>query len=110
MLCASALAVEAAATVAAEHAYRQHGVHDALNSPSGRLDRFGAFGLGTLMPLGLLAVGLLQGNRSGRFSTAASLAVLAGSLTMRIAVMGAGDVSASRPEISMRFAQPRQNN
>ena len=45
----------------------------------------------------------------GRFrllSSAVSLAVLAGSFAMRVRVLGEGDRSARRPDVTMRFAQP----
>ena len=41
--------------------------------------------------------------------TVASLAALAGSLTMRIQVMNQGDESARRPEVSMRFAYSEEH-
>ncbi|HQT75911.1 MAG TPA: polysulfide reductase NrfD [Rhodopila sp.] len=106
-VCAGALAVEVAATVVADEEYRRTGVDEALKSPSGRLDTIGAFDVGTVVPLGLLAFGLLHGGRSRPLSSMASLAVLGGSLMMRIAVIGSGDVSASRPDISLRFMQKR---
>lgn len=106
-VCAGALAVEVAATVAADETYRKTGVDQALKSISGQLDTLGAFDLGTVVPLGLLTFGLLHGGRSRPLSSMASLAVLGGSLAMRIAVIGSGDVSASRPDISLRFMQKR---
>ncbi len=106
-ICAGALAVELAATLAAENEFRRTGVDRALDSPYGQLDRIGAVGLGTLLPLGLLGVALLTGNRSRSLSGAASCAVIGGSLLMRIAVIGSGDVSARQPEISLRYTQPR---
>jgi hypothetical protein len=36
----------------------------------------------------------------------ASIAVLAGSLLLRVSIMSAGDQSAERPEISFRFSRP----
>jgi formate-dependent nitrite reductase membrane component NrfD len=107
MVCAGALAVEMAATVAADEEYRRRGVAEAQKSPSGELDTVGALDLGTVVPLGLLAFSLLTGGRSRPLSSLASLAVLGGGLLMRIAVIGSGDVSASRPDISLRFTQPR---
>jgi formate-dependent nitrite reductase membrane component NrfD len=107
MVCAGALGVEIAATVAADEEYRRRGIYDAMHSPGGRMDTLGAFDLGTVAPLGLLALNLVLGGRSRTLSAAASTAVLGGSLLMRIAVLAAGDESASRPEISMRFAQPQ---
>jgi hypothetical protein len=63
--------------------------------------------LAIAVPLGLFALSLLCPRRSRSLSTAASMGVLAGSLAMRINVMSEGDESARRPELSMRFAQPR---
>ena len=64
-------------------------------------------GFGVVLPLGLYMASLLLTRRRSRtLTTAASLAVLGGSLAMRIWVMAAGDESARRPEISMGFAQP----
>jgi formate-dependent nitrite reductase membrane component NrfD len=107
MVCAGALGVELAASTAADEEYRRRGIHDALHSPGGRMDALGGIGVGTVVPLGLLAINLLFGGRSRTLSAAASAAVLGGSLMMRIAVLASGDESASRPEISMRFAQPQ---
>ena len=76
-------------------------------SAGGKADRLAGTGFGVVLPLGLfLASLLLTRRRSRTLTTAASLAVLGGSLAMRIGVMAAGDESARRPEISMGFAQP----
>lgn len=106
-ICAGALAVELAATLTAEDTYRRTGVDRALEGPDGQLDRVGSVGMGTLVPLGLLGVALLTGSRSRGLSGAASCAVLGGSLMMRIAVIGSGAASASRPDISLAYARPR---
>jgi protein NrfD len=92
----AALALELAATLASEDSYR-------------RLDSEPLTGdsLGTVLPLGLLMGSLILTPRRSRLLTgAASLAILAGSLAMRLGVMAEGDRSARRPEVSMRFAQP----
>ncbi|HET8995217.1 MAG TPA: NrfD/PsrC family molybdoenzyme membrane anchor subunit [Acetobacteraceae bacterium] len=103
----AALATELAATLASEERYRRTGVDRALHSTPGVLDQLGGTGIGVLLPLGLYAASLLLTRRRSRtLTTAASLAVLGGSLAMRIGVMAAGDESARRPEISMGFAQP----
>jgi len=106
-LCAGALVVELAATLTAEDEYRRTGVDRALDGVDGQVDRIGVVGLGILVPLGLLGGALLTGSRSRAVSGAASYLVLAGSLTMRVAVIGGGSVSASRPDISLRYAQPQ---
>lgn len=107
-ICAGALAVELAATLAAEGEYQLSGVNRALDSNDGRLETMGGTDFGTLLPLGLLAVALLTGSRSRPLSAAASCAVLGGSLMMRIGMLGSGAVSASRPDISLEYAQPRR--
>ena len=43
---------------------------------------------------------------SATLSALASLGALAGSLLLRVSIMGAGDKFARRPDISFRFAQP----
>ncbi len=103
-----ALATEAVAAMVLHEAYGKMGVRDALDSPSGRLEKAGATQLGVVLPLGLLAVSALAGrHRRGGLSGLAALAVLAGSAMLRVSVMGAGDVSAERPDVSFRFTQPR---
>ena len=73
----------------------------------GGWNRVGATRLGTALPLGLQAASLmLSGERPGTVSDIACLAALAGSLLFRVSFMGAGDDSASRPEVSFRFSQP----
>lgn len=105
-VCLAALAVELAASLNADHTYRQTGVDRAFASPSGELDTIGGNDLGTIVPLGLLALSLLGGSRSRSVSGLAACAVLGGGLLMRIGMIGSGEVSASRPDISLRFAQP----
>ena len=103
-----ALATEAAATAMSHAAYRQKGVEGALDSPSGQIESLGATKLGMLLPLGLLAVSALAGrSRRGGLSDVAALAALAGSAMLRVSIMGAGDVSAERPDVSFRFSRPK---
>ncbi|WP_298951715.1 NrfD/PsrC family molybdoenzyme membrane anchor subunit [uncultured Methylobacterium sp.] len=110
-LTAAALAVELAGDAAAAIAYRRTGVAPATRGRAGRVERFGAVGLGVVLPLGLYAARHWR-NRAGRpdesraLSVAAGVAVLAGSALLRVAVMGAGDDSAARPDVSFRFSQP----
>ena len=108
-VCVGALAVELAATLAADAEYQRTGVDQALRSVDGQLETVGGTDFGTIVPLGLLTVGLLTGSRSRRLSAAASCAVLGGSLMMRIGMIGSGQVSAKRPDISMRFTDGRSN-
>jgi protein NrfD len=103
----AALATELVATGAAERRYEETGVSAALNTPSGTFDRMGGTGIGVMLPLGLHVLSLALAGRSPVLSRMASLAVLAGGLTMRIAFLASGDESALDPSISMRFAQPR---
>ncbi len=50
---------------------------------------------------------VLRGRRRApALSRVASLAILAGSALLRVSIMAAGDESARRPEISLRYAQP----
>ncbi|WP_428487454.1 NrfD/PsrC family molybdoenzyme membrane anchor subunit [Rhodopila sp.] len=107
MVCAGALAVELAATLAAEEVNRRTGVDRAQDGVDGAMDRIGAVGIGTLLPLGLLSVALLTGSRSRTLSGSAACAVLGGSLMMRIAMIGSGEASAKRPDISLWYTQAR---
>ncbi len=102
----AALAVELAAARALHRTYERRGVAAALDGGWGQVERLGATGLGTLMPLGLHAASLALARRPGNLSNLASLAVMAGSLLLRVSVMAAGDESANRPEVSFRFSQP----
>lgn len=102
----AALTTELVATAASHRRYRQAGVAEALDGRSGTAELLGATGLGALLPLGLYAASLALGGRGSRLSSLASVATLAGSLALRISIMGAGDDSANRPEVSFRFASP----
>ncbi len=103
----AALALELAAGAASHRAYKRKGVAAALDGGWGRTEALGATALGTALPLGLHALSLAtERHRSPGLSRLASLAVLGGSLLLRVSVMGAGDESAERPEVSFRFSQP----
>ena len=107
----SALDTVAAAALAAElitdgvqaAEYRAKGVAGSLSGGWGAAEKIGATGLGVAMPLGLYVLGSVTGSRN--LSRLASLAVLGGSLLLRVSIMAAGDKSARTPEISFRFAQ-----
>jgi formate-dependent nitrite reductase membrane component NrfD len=101
----AALAAELAASSAQKRRYEDAGVAGALDGGWGRTERIGATGLGTALPLGLHALSLAEGGHPG-LSRLASLAILGGSLMLRVSTMAAGDASARRPETSFRFAQP----
>ncbi len=102
-VCIGALAVELAATLAADRTYHETGVAPAQSQ---RAERIGN-GLGVLLPIGLLGITFSCGYRSRLISGAAACLVLAESLRMRVAMLGDGGVSASRPDISLRVAQGR---
>jgi formate-dependent nitrite reductase membrane component NrfD len=104
----AALAVELAATVASHRAYRRKGVDEAFGGGWGAVERFGATGLGVVLPMALLGASLARGGgpRSPALSGLASAAILAGSALLRTSIMTVGDESASRPEVSFRFSQP----
>lgn len=105
-VCAGALSVELAATAAMEAALKERGVDPVMrNSAPGIADRVGSVGVGVLAPLAIYGLRFLTGERSRELATAASLAVLAGSLTMRISTIGIGEASALQPEVSFRFAK-----
>ncbi|HSU05730.1 MAG TPA: NrfD/PsrC family molybdoenzyme membrane anchor subunit [Acetobacteraceae bacterium] len=103
----AALALELAGTISADQSYHQTGVANAMQTTPGRVEELGATVLGVLVPIGLLSASLGLGRpRSRSLSAMAGVAILAGSATLRIAFMAAGDCSARRADISMRFAQP----
>lgn len=97
----AALAAEAVAAGVSHRVYAQKGVDEALRGRWGAVERYAVNGAGTALPLSLLAL-----SRGRGASDLASLAVLAGGLLLRVAIMGAGDVSAADPNISFRFSQP----
>ena len=106
-LALAALSVDLAASGASHKIYQRRGVAEALDGQWGRVERIAGIRLGVALPLGLQAASLaLRRARPGTMSDVACLAALAGSLLFRVSFMGAGDDSASRPEVSMRFAQP----
>ena len=103
----AALATELAATLASHETYQRKGVAEALDGRWGQVEKIGVTGLGTALPLGLhLASFALARRKPGVLSDVASVAVLAGSLLMRVSMLSAGDRSAERPGISFRFSQP----
>lgn len=104
-ICVGALAVELAATLTADDVYRRTGVARAFDSADGQLETIGGTDFGTILPLGLLTVAVLTGSRSRTLSGVASCIVLTGSLMMRVGMIGSGAVSASRPDISLRYTQ-----
>ena len=106
-LALAALSVDLAATMASHRTYQQRGVAAALDSKWGRVERTGVTQLGTALPAVLQAASLTFGRgRPGTLSDVASILTIAGSLLLRVSMMEAGNVSASKPEISFRFSQP----
>jgi protein NrfD len=101
----TALAVEAVATLASAKAHRDRGLAKMPSTPSRLLERAGAIGVGVALPLGLYALSRLAGGDK-RVSNTASMAVLAGSLLLRISTLGVGADSAKNPDVSLRFSQP----
>lgn len=109
------LAVAAAATeligaAVAERRYRETGIADAMSvsKPAGGLHQIGAIGLGAALPLAFYG-GKLAGRRPRPWlMLAASLAVLAGSVALRLSMIEAGNDSAVRPQQSLRFAGREQ--
>ena len=107
LIAAAALVTEAAATTLHGRELHRKGVGEALRTPAGAVETWVAGGLGVAAPLGLLGVSLALGRRRPRaLADLAALAVLAGTLALRISVMAVGDESAARPEISFRFSRP----
>ena len=108
LVAAGALATELIAAGAQERTLEEKDVGEAMNSDWGRVEKGIVNGLGVALPLALLGVSLLAGRRKGRtLGNAAAIAALSGAALMRVAVMGVGDESASRPEISFHFSQPK---
>ncbi len=103
-LSVAALAAELAATVRSHQTYEAKGVEEALQGTWGKVEALGVTGAGAILPLGLKLAGMMFG---GPRSPLAAFAVLGGSLLLRVSLMEAGDASAARPEVSFRFAQPR---
>jgi protein NrfD len=102
-LALAALAVELGATMASERTWRAKGISAAEDAaPATR----SLAKLGTIAPFGMHALSQLAARRGSVFTDLASLAILGGSLCLRVGVMEAGDESARRPQDSFRFAKP----
>ena len=115
LLTVVALTAELAAAVASHRAYQQKGVAESLDGPWGQVEDWGATKLGVIAPLVLHGASMLLKPREDRkrqvepplsLSWLAPLAVLAGSLLLRVSIMSAGDKLAKRPDISFQFSQP----
>jgi len=103
-IAAAALTAELVTDAVQALQYRRKGVAGALSGGWGVAEKVGATGLGVVLPLGLHVLSSVRGGRG--LSRLASIAVLGGSLLLRVSIMAAGDKSARTPEISFRFAQP----
>ena len=104
-VCAAALVVELVTDAVQAVEYRKTGVADAMKGGWGLTEKIGATGLGAAVPLALLGLSALRGG-GGNLPRVASGLVLAGSLLLRVSMLGAGAKSAEDPAISLRFAQP----
>ncbi|MGN6673656.1 MAG: NrfD/PsrC family molybdoenzyme membrane anchor subunit [Thermomicrobiales bacterium] len=90
-----------------EHTWRRRGVGEPLeHGQLGAIDRGGALGRGTLLPLAIHAVRQATGRRARGATLLAALATLAGVYIEKAAVVFAGHESARRPKDYFRFAQP----
>jgi protein NrfD len=94
----TATAAELVISVASERTQRARGIGRPLRQGGwGAAHTLGAIGLGAGLPLACYGVNLVRRRRSRALSIAASLAVLAGGMIMRHAVLHAGQQSAKRP-------------
>jgi formate-dependent nitrite reductase membrane component NrfD len=105
---AVAAVAEATVTVAAERRYREMGVADPLERGSwATLDKGGALALGIGVPLALFGLNMVLRRRSRAASAVAGLAVLAGGMMMRHAILEAGNDSANLPRAYFSLTQSR---
>jgi protein NrfD len=95
----TATAAELAVSVVSERRQRAKGVGRPLRQGGwGVAHTFGALALGAGVPLACYGLNLMRKRRSRNLSIAASLAVLAGGMIMRQAVLHAGQQAARRPD------------
>jgi protein NrfD len=107
---AAATAVNLAATITADQAYRRDGVEDPL-SDEPRIAagyKLGSILLGQVLPLACYAINATRLQPSRELSAVASLGVICGSYLMRHSIIEAGKVSSRRPKDAFRFARRRQ--
>ena len=103
----AALTGEIAAGAAMEARYKATGIDEGLRGPWRNAERIGATQVGTLLPFALLlAARHLPPSRAEKAAQIASLAAVFGSAAMRISLLGMGAASATKPDVSLRFAQP----
>jgi protein NrfD len=102
----AATAAELAVSVISERRQRARGVGRPLREGGwGAANTLGAVALGAGVPLACYGLNLVRKRRSRGLSIAASLAVLAGGMIMRQAVLHAGQQSAKRPREYFRLTQ-----
>jgi protein NrfD len=88
-IAAAALTAELVTDAVQSVQYYRKGVAGALAGGWGLAEKVGATGLGAAVPLALHVLGAVSGNRG--LSRVASMAVLGGSLLLRVSTMAAGD-------------------
>ena len=102
----TATVAELAVSIVSERRQRARGVGRALRQGGwGAANTAGALALGAGVPLACYGLNLMRKRRSPGLSIAASLAVLAGGMIMRQAVLHAGQQSAKRPREYFRLTQ-----
>ena len=107
----AATAADLAFSVAAERKYRALRVDGPLRDTAwGPVDKIGAIAVGAALPIACYALSLRSRDprRARGLSIAASLAVLAGGMMMRQAVLHAGMESAKRPRDYVQLARPER--
>ena len=103
----SGLAVELAAGAVHDATLKDKGVGEAMHTPWGRAERLCATALGAALPLALFGLSLAGGRKADRrLGDLAAVLAIGGSAALKIATLGVGHESASRPEISFRFSRP----
>jgi len=109
-IAAVATAAELAVTMATPGRLRAVGLERPVRQDKwAMIDRFGAAGLGVVVPLGCYAVARLGRKQNRTLGVAAALGILAGGLLMRMSLMYAGQDSANSAQDYFRFTErPRR--
>lgn len=103
----AASAVDLAASVASDRDYERQGVAEPVRKgPWAPVETIGAIAVGAAVPLVCHAVNAVRRRPSPALSVLGSLAILAGGVALRTAMLYAGNRSAERPEDCFRFTQP----
>lgn len=103
----AASAVDLAASVTSERDYKRHGVSAPVeHGPWAPVEKIGAVAIGAAVPLVCHAINAARRRPSATLSVLGSLAVLAGGVALRTAMLYAGNRSAERPDDYFRFTQP----